>query len=392
MSRKTTDPTGDASYRFETVEWDESDSSSLVGWRAATLLLAIAATIALFTYDYYVIPEFRPLVAEWNPKAEDWPFVVSLVIFGLYVLVPVARNRRLTRYYWRRLRTNRLAVASLAWLVVFFVLGLFAPVLVGAPEASPTAIHNPPVGMTVNNLLAGGCAGEVSNDLCHGSWAHPLGTTGGGRDVLEYTVAGMHTALQLALITATILVPIATAVGTVAAYVGGRVDELLMRYVDVQQVVPAFFVYIIAQFVFAPGLLLIVVVFGLLNWGGMARLVRSETLQKREEGYVMAARSAGSSSLNIIRRHIVPNVSNTLVTAVTLQLPLLILIEASLSFLSLGDPAVFSWGQIIGVGMVYFPYYWWVPTFPVIALGLTVVSLSLLGDALRDMFDPRTEA
>jgi peptide/nickel transport system permease protein len=196
----------------------------------------------------------------------------------------------------------------------------------------------------------------------------------------------------VALITATLLVPIATVVGTVAATVGGWVDAVLMRYVDVQQAVPAFFIYIVAQFLYYPSLALMVGVFGLLNWGGMARLVRADALRTREEGFVLAAKSSGNSPLRVVRRHIVPNVSTTILTAVTLQIPTLIIIEATLSYLVLGDPRVYSWGQMVGVGMREFPTYWWVPTMPVVALLLTVVSLNVLGDALRDAFDPEANA
>jgi peptide/nickel transport system permease protein len=375
---------------FESIDRGEHSTAWLrPRWRDVAFLLSLGVLTVTFLYDYYIVPQFESLVLKWYPKQVEWIFAASLLIFTFYLVIPLVHNRRLTRRYWRQLRTNRAAVASLAWLTVFFVLGLFWPVI--GPLASDAPSNNPPVGLTVNSLLTGGCVGEVSNGLCHGSLAHPLGTTGGGEDVLMITIAGMHVALQVALISAMVIMPLAIVVGTVAAYVGGWTDEVLMRYVDIQQTIPAFFVYIVVQFIFYPTLFIMVVVFGLLNWGGMARLVRSEALQKREEGFVIAARNAGVSRFRIIRRHIVPNVSNTVLTTITLQVPLLIIMEATLSYLALGDPRGYSWGNSIAIGVQNLQYYWWISAFPALALLLTVVSLAVLGDALRDVLDPRLE-
>jgi peptide/nickel transport system permease protein len=274
-------------------------------------------------------------------------------------------------------------------LVGFFLIGIFGPALVGRPEGEFLARHQPPYGLAVSESKVIECIGPVSDGMCHGTLAHPLGTTGFNQDVRAVTVESTQVALQVSVVTARLVVPSATAVGTGAAQFGGWVDELLMRYVDIQQTIPPFFVYIVAQFLIGPSLLLIVGIFGLLNWGGTARLVRSEALAKREAEYVLAARSAGSSSLRTVRKHIVPNVSNTVLTAVTLQMPALIVIEATLSYLGIGPDGVGSWGNIIFHGMENFPIYWWVAVFPVLAILVTVVAFYVLGDALRDTLDPR---
>lgn len=377
--------------RFEAVDWTTTSAGRGLSARTVAFGLSVVAVAAAFAYDYAVLPAGERLAFGWSPHGVDWLYAVSLSAFFLYVLVPLARNRRRTAHLWRRLRSNRLAVASLAWVTAFFLTGLFAPLVVGAPETHPNALHNPPVGFAVNDLLAGGCAGAVADGMCHGSWRYPLGTTGGGRDVAAYTAVGAGVALKVGLITVTILVPIAVVVGTVAAQLGGRVDAALMRYVDLQGAIPPFFVYIVVQFLYYPTLALMVVVFGLLNWGGVARLVRAEALRKRQEGYVLAARASGNRPLRIVRKHVVPNVSATILTAVTLQVPTLVIIEATLSYLGLGDPRVYSWGQLIGVGMKEFPAYWWVPTVPVVVLALTVIALNVLGDALRDVLDPTSQ-
>jgi peptide/nickel transport system permease protein len=255
-------------------------------------------------------------------------------------------------------------------------------------------IYQPPVGFGVSEHAATVCSGSVSDGKCWGTFLHPLGTTNTGKDVLAFVAQGARIELKLAFVSGMILVPVATVVGTVAAQFGGRVDSLLMRYVDLQQVIPAFFVYLVAQFLYGGSLLLMVVVFGLLNWGGVARLVRSEALKKRETGYVKAAQAAGSSRLAVVRRHLMPNVANAVVTAITLQIPMLLVIETTLSYLGLGPMQGQSWGYLIETNIhdKNFPtLVWWSVAAPVGFLVATVVSLNLLGDALRDVLDPRTD-
>ena len=340
-------------------------------------------------YDHEVVRAGQPLVGSWDVGAMDWLVALSLLAVACYAAVPLASNRRLTRLYWRRLRRRPLALASAGYLLAFVLLGLVGPAVVGRPEFLGGGSHQPPWLWSVEAGRVSRCLGTVANGRCHGSLAHPFGTTIGNRDVFVYVVNGMQVALQISLVTAAILVPIATFVGTVAAYVGGRVDEVLMRYVDLQQTIPPFFVYLVAQYVLGPSLLLIVTVFGFLNWGSAARLVRSEALAKQRAEYVLAARSAGSPPLRTIRTHLVPNVSSTVVTSVTLQIPALIVIEVTLSFLGIGAPGIWSWGNLVLIGMEYFPTFWWVAVFPLAAILLTVVAFYVLGDALRDVLDPR---
>lgn len=383
------------------IEWGEGSDADVLTGRDGVFLLGVVAIAATFVYDYTQFSGSEPLVAQWNPQEFEWLFVLSLLIFALYVVVPLVQKRELTRQYWRQLRNDRLTLLSLVWLSLVFVLGLLAPVIYGTLTTDTSALHNPPFGFRIIDILAGGCAGTVSNGYCHGSLAHPLGTTGNGEDVLAYTVTGMRVALAVTLISGTIIVPLGVAVGTMAATIGGWVDETLMRYVDLQQTVPAFFVYILVQYVYYRSLLLMILVFGLLNWGGLARHIRSDVLRTREAGFVRAAKSAGIGQLQLIRRHLVPNTWDTIVTAATFQLPMLVIMEVTLSYLmissgggtqSLGDPRVNSWGQLIAVGMREFPTYWWVPVIPAISLLFTVVSISRLGDTLRDVLDLQAES
>lgn len=362
--------------------------------RTLVFLVAVAGVVAGFAYDYAVLGPREGVVFGWDPAVHEWLFVLSLVVFCFYVLVPLAANPRLTRTYWRRLRNRPVGLASFLYLVAFFVVGMVGPVLVGPMSLTNfNPPYQPPVGLEAPKVFVTTCAGEVSGGQCHGSLQYPLGTDGIGRDVVTVVVHGVRIALEVALVSAMLVVPLATAVGTVAAEFGGRVDDVLMRAVDLTQVVPAFFVYIVAQYVYRPRLSMLLVVFGLLSWGSIARVVRSEAIGTREADYVRAARCAGAGRLSVVRRHVVPNVTNTVVASVTLLIPTLIIIEAALSYLALGDPTANSLGYAISAGLntTEFPTYWWISTVPALVLVVTVVALNLFGDALRDVLDPRMD-
>lgn len=394
MTRPETGERG-ADDPLELPDLDEVDGPRLVlAPRTWVSLLTIAAIALGFVYDYAVLPARQGIVFGWDLVIHEWLFVCSLSVFCTHVLVPLARNRELTRHYWRRLRSNPIGLWSFLYLVGFFLVGMIGPAVVGVPQTTTLQpSYQPPVGIGVDSRFVSTCLGTVAGGACHGTLAYPLGTDGNGRDVVVVVTNAMRLALEVGFISGMLLVPIATLVGTVAAEFGGRVDEVLMRFVDLQQVVPAFFVYIVAQFVLAPTLTLLLLVFGVLSWGAIARMVREEARQRREREYVRAVESAGGSRLWIIRRHIVPNVTNTIIPAVTLQIPTLILIEAGVSFLALGDPTVSSFGWAISAGLTAteFPMYWWISTVPAIVLIVSVTALNLFGDALGDVLDPRRD-
>lgn len=407
---------------FGTIDWSRHEPRRLpIGARTWAFLASLAAIGALLAYDVLVVPTGESTFAWWDVSGLDWLFLASLSAFVFYLLVPLYRDRALTLRYWRRLRGNRLAVASLAYLTGFFVIGLTGPLIIDQLQAhfGITAAHTPygvnqrqppwgfskPITAVAPDGVTGRrarvyCTGTLADGICHGSLLHPFGTTAQGDDMLVQVFKGTRVALQVALITTTIIVPIATLVGTVAAEAGGRVDAVLSRNIDVVEVVPPFFVYLFVQVLYTKGLLLIVLIFGFLGWGGTARLVRSEALQKRKEEYVMAARSAGASRPSVVARHIVPNTSNTIVTAMTLLAPTLVVVEATLAYLGLGFQVpvgtgmartAVSWGTTIKIGLQTFPVYWWTVMIPGAFLFATVVAFNLLGDALRDVLDPRLE-
>ncbi|MFB6087189.1 MAG: ABC transporter permease [Haloarculaceae archaeon] len=381
---------------FETVDWSETGGRlSTLSRRDRGALVAGLALVAAFVFDYAVRPPDRPTIAtpvEWNVTQLDWLFVTTLLALCLYVVVPLYENRRLTAYYWREFRKNRMAVIGLGYLLVVFLVGTVGPLFLEKPDLAVRQAYQPPVFLGVDASVPVDCLGPVVEGRCRGTMAHPLGTTGEGKDVLVLVVYGMQVSMKVGLISTLLVVTIGTTVGTVAAYGGGLVDELLMRYVDVQLVFPAFFLYLLLTYLFGGSLFMFIVIFGLTGWGAIARLVRSEALQRAEEAYVTAARGAGAGTLYVIRRHLVPNVSNSVITAATLLIPGFILFEASLSFLSLGDPTVPSWGQVIAAGRSDLSTAWWVSTVPGVFLFTTILAFNFLGDALRDALDPRQEA
>lgn len=380
---------------FESVDWEETGSRlSTLSRRDWGALLAGLAVVVVFLYDYLVLPASRPTITvpvAWNVTQLDWLFVTTLLAIVFYVAVPLYDNRRLTAYYWREFRKNRMAVLSLGYLLVVFCIGVVGPILLEKPTLALDRAYQPPVYMSVDSTVPVNCLGEVVDGRCRGTMDHPLGTTGDGKDILVLVVYGMQVSMKVGLISTLLVVTIGTAVGTVAAYGSGLVDELLMRYVDIQLVFPAFFLYLLLTYLFGGSLFMFIVIFGLTGWGSIARLVRSEALQRAEEEYITAARSAGAGTLYVIRHHLVPNVSNSVITAATLLIPGFILFEASLSFLSLGDPTVPSWGQVIANGRSDLSTAWWISTVPGVFLFTTILAFNFMGDALRDALDPRQE-
>jgi peptide/nickel transport system permease protein len=332
-------------------------------------------------------------------SGSDWLLVLTLAVGVFYGVWPMATNRRLAAYYWRRFRRNRAAQLSAVYLAVVFAVGLVAPLFVESPQVAPLQGYQPPVWGAVDASVPIQCVGETTTrtaggttrTLCRGTMAHPLGTTGEGKDVLTLLVLGMRVSMKVGLVSMLLVITLGSLVGTTAAYFGGLVDELLMRYVDLQATFPAFFLFLLLSYLFTPSLTLLIVLFGVLGWEGTARLVRSEALQRTEEAYIRAAENAGASDAWIIRRHILPNVSNSVITNATLAIPGFILLEAALAFLALTDPSVPSWGRTIAAGRGDLGSAWWVATIPGVFLFFTILAFNMIGDGLRDALDPRSE-
>jgi len=216
-----------------------------------------------------------------------------------------------------------------------------------------------------------------------------LGTDPNGRDVLSAILFGARISLAVGIVSVVGAGIVGTAIGIVAGYFGGIVDEIFMRLVDVQLAFPFILLAIIIMFVLGQGFANVIAVLIVTTWPIYARVARAEALRLRQSEYVLAARSMGASRSRIILRHLLPNAATPLIVIATAAVPQMIVLEAALSFLGVGmPPNVPSWGGLLSAGRGYISQAWWVATFPGIAIMLTVISINILGDWLRDRLDP----
>lgn len=388
----------DDTPRLQQVDWDRIERSrSLATPERITLLVGLLVVAALFLYHNFVAHVY--LVGEWNVVIIDWVFMLAVVILVSYGVVPSLRRRERVARVFGQLRSKPGALFAMGYLALILVVGLVGPAVYTNPGLQFQHAHQPPPGFTAPMYTtpdavtvkecAGPTTGDVFDRLCHGSLQFPLGTDDNGLPIQYLIGTGARVALYVIVISAVFVVPVATAVGVVAGLRGGLVDDLLMGYVDLQLSIPAMIVYLVANAYWHTSLLVLLGAFGLFSWGGIARLVRSEVLQRREAGHVRVARGFGAPWRYVARRHILPNVTNTIVPALFQLLALLVLIEAGLAFLGFHDVQLRSWGATISQDPAPRLLVWWVATFPGIALVLTILSLKLLGDDLRDALDPR---
>jgi peptide/nickel transport system permease protein len=223
------------------------------------------------------------------------------------------------------------------------------------------------------------------------SLRHPFGTDLYSRDVLSRVLLGARISLAIAMLAVLLSTTVATAYGLIAGFLGGRIDGAMMRVIDALLAIPRVFVLIAVLTLWHPiPLAGLIVLLGLTGWFGVARLVRAEVLTLRTSDYVAAARALGASNLRIIVSHLLPNAAAPAIVGATLGVGNVIAIEAGLSYLGIGvaDPTP-SWGSIFLDGVAYFPGVWWVTVFPGVAIVIAVIAFNLLGDALRDVLDPR---
>jgi peptide/nickel transport system permease protein len=222
-----------------------------------------------------------------------------------------------------------------------------------------------------------------------GSSEHLLGTDRLGRDVLARIVEGARISLAVCVVVISIAGGIGTTVGLVSGYVGGWVDRLLMRIVDLALSLPVILLALLIGAISGPSFLNIVIVISLVLWSQYARMARGETLRVKNEDYVDLARTSGLGHFAIIVRHILPNVAPALIVVATLQVGVVIVLEASLSFLGVGVPPPNpSWGSMVAEGRSYVVTAWWVSLFPGIAILLVVMAVNIIGDGLTDRYNP----
>ena len=224
-----------------------------------------------------------------------------------------------------------------------------------------------------------------------GSWSRSLGTDKLGRDLLSRIIKGAQISLLVSVVVIVISGVIGTVLGIMASYFGGWVDYLISRIIDVAMALPVILIALVLVVVLGPGLKVLVIVIAGVLWSRYARLVRAETLGIMSQDFINLARVAGSSHLYIMARHVFPNVFNSLIVLATLQVGYVIIIESALSFIGVGIPRPTpSWGSIVADGRdLIIQTAWWVSLFPGLAIVLTVLSVNLVGDWLRDKLDPR---
>ena len=223
-----------------------------------------------------------------------------------------------------------------------------------------------------------------------GSIEHPLGTDKVGRDILSRIIHGARVSLVVSLVAIFIGGTLGTALGLISGYFGGWVDSVLMRLVDISLSLPTILLALVLVAAVGPSFATVIGVLVVLLWARYARLVRGETLAIKQRDFIARARVAGASHTRIMARYIFPNVVNSLIVLATLQVGYVILLESALSFLGAGLPRPTpAWGLMIADGRELIVTAWWVSMFPGLAIMLTVLALNLLGDWLRDHFDPK---
>ncbi|HEV2527735.1 MAG TPA: ABC transporter permease [Thermomicrobiales bacterium] len=283
------------------------------------------------------------------------------------------RQRSLWSDAFRRMAKNKLAIIGL------FVVSLFTLTAIFAPWIAPYGQSE-----VVDPRLA----------RTGPSWTWPMGLDQNGRDIFSRLVWGARVSLTVGLVAQTIVIIIGVTVGALAGYFAGKTDTFLMRFVDVVYAIPQILLVMIFLNLFGPGLQNIFIAIGLVAWVTEARLLRSQFLSLRESEYVSAARISGAGPRRIIGRHMLPNSLTPLIVAATFGVPTAIFTEASLSYVGVGImPPQASWGQMVGDASVagYIQTAPHMLIFPVLAVGLTMLGFTFLGDGLRDALDVRGE-
>jgi peptide/nickel transport system permease protein len=285
-------------------------------------------------------------------------------------------------------RTTRI-IQNLAFYIPLFVmavmiiLAIFANLAwLGLPNVG-IAPHDPTVGKITDRYLPPAFMEGGKSDYL-------LGTDQLGRDILSRLIFGARVSLSVSFLAICITAGVGTVLGITAGYAGGRVDAFIMRTVDVALSFPALLLAMLLAVAIGPGFWTVVFALSILGWAGYARMIRGEALRITQSDFVAQARVNGASGRRIMIRHIFPNIVNSLIVLMTLQVGMMILAEAALSYLGLGIKVPTpSWGSMVSDGRANLDNAWWISLFPGIAIGLVVMSGNFLGDWIRDKLDPR---
>lgn len=359
----------------------------LLGRTGRGLHLALAfvllGLILLLRWDVFLETLSSRGAGEWIASRFLIASLGALVLFSVWDVHRALRGRRgyggtkeaagqsPLESAWRRFSENRLALAAVYGIALLSLAALLAPILAPfdptATEVTAEARFRPP------------------------SRVHPLGTDGLGRDLLSRCLYGARVSLSIGMSAMLIAAGFGTLYGAVAGYVGGWVDEVLMRLVDVLLAFPTLFLLLTLVGVFEADLLVLILILGLTSWTGTARFIRGEVLSLKEREFVEGARALGLPDRTILFRHVIPNAMAPVFVNAALMVGGMITAEAALSFLGLGvQPPTPSWGQMIKSGLDNPVSAWWIAAFPGALLTLTVLCFNLLADGFRDALDPKT--
>lgn len=297
-----------------------------------------------------------------------------------HLFVPMAQSRSAAETIVRpqltfarevavRLVKNKLAMAGVIIIALFAALALFGPLLTDQSYDKQ----------------------ELTSANQKPSAEHWFGTDELGRDVFARILFGARISLSIGLIAAGIDLVIGMIYGGIAGYLGGRADNLMMRFIDLLYGIPYLLMVILLMVIMGPGFLTIVVALSATGWIGMARIVRGQVLSLKSSDYVLAARTLGAGPGRIIRRHLLPNAVGVIIVQVTFSVPSAIFAESFLSFLGLGiQPPMASWGVMANDGLpTLLSGHWWRLFFPAFFISMTMLAFNLVGDGLQDIFNPK---
>jgi len=272
--------------------------------------------------------------------------------------------------FWKRYKGNRAAILGLSIFLFFIFVAVLAPLLSPYDPFDmnlfdPDAPFNPP------------------------SYEHPLGTDAFGRDQLSRMMYGARTSLFIGFLSTGLSLTIGTIAGAISGYYGGRIDNLLMRFVDVFMMIPTFFLILVVAAVFGSSIWNVMWIIGLTGWPGITRLIRGEFLKFKEMDFIVAAKCTGATDFHIIFSEILPNAIYPAVVSASMRISGAVMTEASLSFLGLGDPNAVSWGWLLNEAMRAFRTAWWLSLFPGLTITIMAIGFNLIGDGLNDALNPR---
>jgi peptide/nickel transport system permease protein len=278
---------------------------------------------------------------------------------------------------WRRLKRDRTAMVGATLVVLLTLAALLAPII--SPHDPAEQFRD---GLTPD--------GEpIPSTLLHGSWRFPLGTDANGRDLLSRILYGAQVSLLVGVLANSLAVALGTVIGSVAAFFGGILESILMRFTDVMMAFPTLLLAMTLVAILKPSMWIIIVVIGAVYWTWIARVVYGQVVALRERDYITASRALGARKIYSLIKHVLPQLVPTIIVWGTLGIATNVMLEASLSFLGIGvQPPTPSWGGMIQEAQSYYRTAPWLVIFPGLAIMVTVFAFNLLGDGLRDALDP----